>query len=498
MTTRVLFRIFHTARFKRRFAFARPPLLIVFLVTGCRVVQNTAELPGKTVGFVTQGGRAKPAALDPVEVQQAVLRFADEFAGGVVVGVDKLRRGTNALDPAETLQWKIALDTKICSIASGPNAYANLLDLTVLVSATRGVLEDHWQPKAFGDSAQAMVESCRSVETNLWLFVGKVLTPAEQAELREAIQNWRRQNPEPESVLAARAVGFASQVPDPTNTDPAKPGTLINLLTLDPLAGMDPAVREIAQSRLFAERALYVTQKMPTLVRWQTELLSLNAVRMPAVQQLVTNSTLITSSAETFARVADQLPKLVNDQREAAIKQVFDGLAAERTNLIASLAANDTKLDARLVQLRQTLNAATELIQSSDTTIKTLDQFLVRFDKGTNLPDAVVTNSRPFDILDYATTAKEMTTTIKQLNEMLDSLDIAVPHIQKSAETFESAGNRLLARLFCLGAGLIVLFFLGALLLGTAYWRLSRKRSASAVDSLTRGPADRESTKPRI
>ena len=52
-------------------------------------------------------------------------------------------------------------------------------------------------------------------------------------------------------------------------------------------------MREIAQTRLFAERALFVAQKMPALLRWQTELLSVNAVEMPAVQQLVTNSTQI-------------------------------------------------------------------------------------------------------------------------------------------------------------------------------------------------------------
>ena len=108
-------------------------LLTVLFITGCRMVQNTAELPGKAVGMVTHGGKSKPAAIDPVEVQQMVLRFADEFAGGMIVGVDKLRRGTNALDAAETLQWKIALDTETCAIASGPNACANLLDLTVFV-----------------------------------------------------------------------------------------------------------------------------------------------------------------------------------------------------------------------------------------------------------------------------------------------------------------------------------------------------------------------------
>ncbi|MEY4388270.1 MAG: hypothetical protein RLY20_3553 [Verrucomicrobiota bacterium] len=426
----------------------------VFLVAGCRVVQNTAELPGKTVGMVANAGKPKPPTVDPVEVQQTVIRFADEFSAAMVVGVDKLRRGTNTLDAAETLQWKLSLDTETTSIASGPNPCANFLDLTVFVTVTRIALEDHWQVKVFGDSAEPMIQSCRGIETNLWLFAGRMLTATQQVELRSAIQNWRAHNPQPENVLGARAVGFASQVAGNVAT---KPGSVFNLLALDPLAGMDPAVREIAQSRMFAERALYAARKLPRVVRWQTELLTLNTTRLPAVQQ-------VTASVESLGKVADQLPKLVNDQREAAIKQIFDNLATERTNLVATLAADDLKLRATLVDLRQTLDAGNELLKSADTTTKTLDKFMGRFDAGTNAPAApptVNTNTRPFDILDYATTAKEVTATIKELNTTITSLDKAVPQIQKAGETFEAAGNRLLNRVFVIGASLILLLLVG-------------------------------------
>ena len=253
--------------------------------------------------------------------------------------------------------------------------------------------------------------------------------------------------------------------------DRDSPIKLFGLLGLDPLAGMDPAVREIAQTRMFAERALFVTQKTPMILRWQAELLSVNAVEMPAVRQLVTNSTQLTSSVESFARVADQLPKLDNDQREAAIKQLLDGLASERTNLIATLAADDIKLRATLAELRQTLDAGNGLAKSADATVKSVDTLMARFDKGTNAP--VVTNARPFDILEYAATAKEFTATIKELNATVNSLDKAVPQIQKAGETLENTGNRLLHHLFLGGAALIVLFWAGAFGFAVVYRRLA-------------------------
>ena len=112
---------------------------------------------------------------------------------------------------------------------------------------------------------------------------------------------WHRQNPLPESLRGGSRAGFRFAGRGRPARTKAKPGSVFSLLKVDPLAGMDPAVREIAQTRMFAERALFVTQKMPMLLRWQTELLSVNAVEMPAVQQLVTNSTQISASVERFA-----------------------------------------------------------------------------------------------------------------------------------------------------------------------------------------------------
>ena len=279
--------------------------LLITLGTGCRLVQSAANVPGQAVRAVTPGGTAKPAA-DPVEVQQRLMRFTDEYLASMVYGLDKLRRGTNTLDPAELLKWKIMLGTETCSIASGPNAIANLLDITIFVMVTRRGLEEYWQPKVFGESALPILNTSRNAETNIWQITSQVLTPEQQTELRRAIDVWFGQNPLPENVMAARAVGFASEVAESNLTEKSNPGSVFSLLMLDPLAGMDPAVREIAQTRLMAERALYVSQKMPMLLRWQTELLALNATKLPAVQQLVTNSTQLAASVDRFATLAEK------------------------------------------------------------------------------------------------------------------------------------------------------------------------------------------------
>ena len=74
----------------------------------------------------------------------------------------------------------------------------------------------------------------------------------------------------------------------------------------NPLSGLDPATREIAQTRLLAERALYLGQRMPLALRGETELMSMNLVSIPEMQQLLTNTAQFTSLAERVTRVAEE------------------------------------------------------------------------------------------------------------------------------------------------------------------------------------------------
>lgn len=383
-------------------------VLLLTLGAGCRILQTAVDVPGQTIRAVTPGQKGK-GAVDSVDVQQKLLRFADEFAAQMIAGIDQLRRGTNAIENAQALKWKITIVTESCSIASGQNAIANLLDMTVFVTVARIALEDHWQPKVYGASAQPMLEVCRSLETNIWGLAGTLLKAEQQEELRQAIDAWRQQHPVPEKVMGARAVGFATEVARAKKTDTAASDSVFGLLGLDPLSGLDPATREIALTRMFAERALFVTQWMPTLLRWQIELMSLNTMAMPEMQQLVTNSTQIAASVDRFAAVAGKLPEQIR---------------AEREEILKALESQEKQLTPLVKEVRQTLAAASQMSTSLNTTITTFDALMKRFGVGeTNRAGPPDTNAEPFRIQDYGQTATHLETMARQLTELLHTLD---------------------------------------------------------------------------
>jgi hypothetical protein len=440
-------------------------LILLALATGCRLVQSAVDVPGQAVRAVTPGKKAKQPA-DPVEVQQTLLRFADEYSTRMVIGVDKLQRGTNAPDPSEILKWKIALNAETVSIAAGQNAVANLLDMTVFVTMMRTALEERWQPEVFGESARPMLESARNGETEIWRLVGTVLTPEQQAELRRSIDLWHSQNPLPESVLAVSSLGIASQLAEASKDNAVEPGSVFSLLKVDPLSGLDPAVREIAQTRMFAERALFVTQKMPMLLRWQTELLTINATETPAVQQLVSNSTQISASVDRFARVAEQLPGQVSTEREEILKA----------------------LQAQEKDVSSLMSSGTQFSDSLNTTITTLDTLMQRFGVGdTNKPPSPpATNAEPFRIQDYTQSAAQLEMTARQLTQLLIALDQTIgstnllqlsAQIGPAVQQAQTSGKEIVDYAFWKGILLVVIMLLAALIYRFLSVRMSAKNS---------------------
>src|SRR5262249_40921580 len=198
----------------------------------------------------------------------------------------------------------------------------------------------------------------------------------------------------------------------------------------------------------------------------------------------------LTTSLQTFAQTADQLPQLVNQQREAAIQQIFAGVATERSNLVVSLASEEVKMRGLLPDMRGTMNAANGVASSANSAIQSLESFMryVSPPKTNQVPEPANTNQRPFDILDYGTAAGQIGGMAKDLNVLLSSVTQAMPHAtqlgQQSAVNIESAMHHV----FWLELIAISFFLVGAVLAALLYRTLAARlarhdRPSPAKDS---------------
>ena len=213
------------------------------------------------------------------------------------------------------------------------------------------------------------------------------------------------------------------------------------------------------------------------ILSWQAEYLTLQLADQPAARQVLTNAQQLTDSLQIFSKTAEQLPRLVEQQREAAINQVFASIATERTNLLASLASEEKKTRALLAEARGTIEAATAMATSVNAAVQSLESFMryVSPPKTNLTTESANTNRRPFDVLDYGTAAGQVGIMAKDLNTLLTSVNQTLPQAAQLGQQATANLEGVVRRGFWLGLVLIVILLCGSVLAGLAYNILANK-----------------------
>jgi ABC-type transporter Mla subunit MlaD len=206
---------------------------------------------------------------------------------------------------------------------------------------------------------------------------------------------------------------------------------------------------------------------MPMLLRWQTELLTINATETPAMQQLVSNSTQIAASVERVSRVAEQLPGQVSTEREEILKA----------------------LQAQEKDVTSLMTSGTQMSDSLNTTLTTLDALMKRFGVGeTNNAGPPKTNAEPFRIQDYTQTAAQLEATARQLTELLVTLDQTLgstnlaklsAQVGPVVQQAQTGGREIVDYAFWKGILLVVVALLAALIYRFLVARMSATNSNS-------------------
>lgn len=374
---------------------------IAVLVTGCQLISGAAKLPVDAMRVVLPG-RTPTNGVNVVDLQEKLIRFTEEYIPRQANAIEQLRQGTNPPSQTAILQRQIAFASQLMSIASGPNSVANTMDMVVLISLARLTVENYVIPEVCGESARSMLETLKEAEIDVWRIAELVFAKQLLAELHQAIDEYHVLHPHTDDILYVRAIDFPQAAKAvPVSGNKASPASIFSFLKFDPLAGLDPATREIAETRLFAERALFTAQQMPTIIRWQAELLALQTAAMPDVQQLLTNTTQLADAADNISRTAEKLPGQIS---------------AEREKIVEALQSQTPSLTALTAEAKQALVAGSQMASNLNTALGTFETVLKTLDASSGPPD---TNSPPFRIQDYTTAAAQIDATAQRLTELL-------------------------------------------------------------------------------
>jgi len=269
-----------------------------------------------------------------------VMSLSDTYVQTVSQSFDELISRTK--DP-QKLMWarKQRLGTmSICMTnATAPNAVVGLLDMVVFATLKREALERYWVPTLLGDEGKGVVEAHRRGEADAWDAAQRKLSKAQCKQLRDLIDQWRREHPEQYYVAYTRFSDFdAYRNLSPQSVAAKTPGNLFSLFYVDPLAGLDPVTRELYSFRALSERLSFTLSRMPILAAYQIDLAVTGAIEHPQLQAFVATTDRFTNTTDRFVATIKDYPRALSVERDAAVKQLAEATSRERQAAIEQAA----------------------------------------------------------------------------------------------------------------------------------------------------------------
>ena len=384
------------------------------------VALGVAILMVSGVGQAGKKQKQDEYVVTEAELQLELMSFADRYASVIVQAFEDVERMGPPPETRRALLGDAVYSAAAAfTIAADPNPQLALLDMVVMTTLGRMVYEDYWRPR-LGAPADPGIAAFLMLEQDIWTVAAPILDVAQQQELRERIETFHADNPELSTYSHLRFADF-----------PSKRAT--STLKKNKSGGIFGSVRgitdQVEQTRIMAERAMYLSTRLPLLTGGFADIWVSRLSFNPAVEELREDLHTFALVSDRLATVVETLPEQLTTERidtieqlarEAttlryeAIEHMLEGVAAERQATLQQFIAEEERLGGLLTELRHTLTEANTLTVS-------VDGLAQRFDVGA--PTDPGEQAEPFDIEDYRRTIVDTGTVVEQLNTLVLSTE---------------------------------------------------------------------------
>ena len=369
------------------------------------------------VGHTAKKQQPDEYVVTEAELQLELMSYADRYAAVVAQVIDDVER----LGPPPETRRAVLGDMVFSAaaaftVAADPDPQVALLDMVVLTTLGRVVYEDYWRPR-LGESADLVIAAFQKLERDIWTVAAPILSQDQQQELRERITAFHNDNPELSTFSHLRFADFPSKRASSTLQKKKSGGIFGSVKNISD---------QVEQTRIMAERAMYLSTRLPLLTGGFADIWVSRLSFNPAVEELRKDVHTFALVSDRLAIVAEQLPEQLATERKDTIEQLvreatalryeaiehlLEGIAEERQATLQQFIAEEERLGGLLTELRHTLTEANTLTGSVDTLAQ-------RFDVGA--PDE---SAEPFDIEDYRRTIVDTGTVVEQLNGLVLSTE---------------------------------------------------------------------------
>ena len=230
------------------------------LSLGCAIIENMQKTAAKDVQ--TNAAKANNFNGDNTKVSITELNaltngYADRYMTYMTDAADAISKGNT--NPA---QRKMANDIRLIQVSSiydivtNADPYTQLLDLTMVVTLQSRQWIDEDQAEAqFGTRGKYLIDASRKAREDVWKIAARVMKPEQLELLDNMILDWRRRNRDVQMISYVRFDDFAGSRDKSMIVDVKSGGGF--------LAQVDDAKKAVDEVRLLAERAFYLSKRLP-------------------------------------------------------------------------------------------------------------------------------------------------------------------------------------------------------------------------------------------
>jgi hypothetical protein len=336
------------------------------------------------------------------------------------------------------LRWKLGAIPPVNEAAFLPEPESAYVALLTIATSQHEFLTSGAGKEAFAEFQPSAVAASTELLTAARKLGTSFLSDREHARVLAEVERVVRERPMrgdfvAESIQALVAQTQASGIFDWVTAIPLSP--------FRALTGVDEGAQGIRDFNDTALRFSRIVASMPTLLRWNLELLALDLGRQPTLESAIASMDAVARSAQSVSETAALLPETLH--------ALVDEVNASG-NSLAPLAAS---LERTAAEVAAAGNAWSALI----------GQF-----QREPADAAAAAESRPFDIREWEQTASQITAAAAELRQLLDAtrslagsdeLPSALDALTGRVEQVEARSRSLVDLAALRGLQLIVAFF---------------------------------------
>ena len=325
--------------------------ILCVLAVGCSSSprsETTKQPVDQVVRPIVTGAEAQ-------SLQSSVMALADTSMQRIAAEINLARPGTTPEARRDEMSTRLVLSSSIVAIAMQPDAVDALGDLLTFTTLTADAQRNAAMGKEADSYEARLLRALEQNDADAWRVAERWVNEPTRIAFRERILSYQG------SRRSAAAVAFVrlGDVKRGGSTSVESDSGLFDSL--------HAATQQMDQTRMLAERSLFLAQRIPFLMRLQAEVYTGNALATKEAQQTQAQleqmsaimervSTMLAGMAQQIAheRAAslndlfghieterraslEQVQQIVSGERQAAIEQATTAIDAQRKGILGDL-----------------------------------------------------------------------------------------------------------------------------------------------------------------